>query len=152
MKANVFLHQMEKFSTFFGLKLGHVVISVTELLSCTLQGKDTTIQEAVEATKLTSYLRILRSDEEYAIFYKVVQASQDLTDEPILPRKQKIPWRINDGADSHQHETPECFHRQHYFQALDEVTNELSRRFDQNDIKLLKWRKYFSLLHVVMRK
>ena len=82
---------MEKFSTFFGLKLGHVVISVAEHLSCTLQGKDTTIQEAVEAAKLTeSYLWILRSDEEYAIFYnEVVQASQDLTDEIILPRKQK---------------------------------------------------------------
>jgi hypothetical protein len=110
---------------------------ITERLSCTLQGKDTTIQEAVEAAKLTeSYLRRLRSDEEYAKFYQdALQASQDLTDEPVLPRKRKIPRRINDGADPHQCETPEDFHRQHYFQALDEVTNELSRRFDQQDIK-----------------
>ena len=44
---------MEKFSTFFGLKLGYLVFSITERLSCTLEGKDTTIQEAVEAAKLT---------------------------------------------------------------------------------------------------
>ena len=111
MKASGFLQQMEKFSTFYGLKLGHLVFSVTECLSCTLQGKDTTIQEAVEAAKLTgSYLQRLRSDEEYARFYQdVVQASQDLTDEPILPRRRKIPRRINDGADPHQYETPQDF-------------------------------------------
>ena len=56
MKANGFLQQMEKFSTFFGLKLGYLVFSVTEHLSCTLQGKDTNIQEAVEAAKLTVIL------------------------------------------------------------------------------------------------
>lgn len=64
MKASGFLQQMEKISTFYGLKLGHLVFSVTERLSCTLQGKDTTIQEAVEAAKPTgSYLQRLRSDE-----------------------------------------------------------------------------------------
>ena len=102
-------------------------------------GQDTTIQEAMEAAKLTeSYLQGLRSDEEYARFYQdVVQASQDLIDEPILPRRRKIPRCINDGADPHLYETPQDFHRQNYFQALDEVTNELSRRFDQEDIKIV---------------
>ena len=130
---------MEKFSTFFGLKLGHLVFSITERLSCTLQGKDTSIQEAVEVAKPTeSYLQGLRSDEEYAKFYQdVLQTSQNLTDEPVLPRERNIPRRINDGADPHQYETPEEFHRQHYFQALDEVTSELSKRFDQQDIKIV---------------
>ena len=69
------------------------MFSLIERLSCTLQGKDTTIQEAVEAAKLTeSYLHRLRSDEEYTKFYlKVLEASKDLNDEPVLPRKQKIP-------------------------------------------------------------
>ena len=99
MKASGFLQQMENFSTFYGLKLGHLIFSVTERLSCTLQGKDTTIQEAVEAAKLTgSYLQRLRSDKEYARFYQDVV----LTDEPILPRRRKIPRRIKDGADPHQ--------------------------------------------------
>ena len=139
MKANGFLQQMEKISTLFGLKLGYLVFSVTERLSCTLQGKDTTIQEATEAGRLTeTYLRRLRSDEEYTKFYpQVVQSSQGLTEEPVLPRKRKIPRRVNDGADLHQYPTPEDYHRQQYFQVLDEVTNELSRRFDQMDIRIV---------------
>lgn len=42
-KAGGFLAQMEKFSTFFGLKLSHLVFSGTEQLSISLQGKDTTV-------------------------------------------------------------------------------------------------------------
>ena len=128
---------MEKFSTVFGLKLGFLLFSVTEQLSCTLQGKDTTMQEAREAALLSErYLRKLRSEEEYSKFYEqVVQQSQGLTDEPVLPRKRKIPKRVNDGADPHQHLCPKDWYRQQYFEALDEVTNELSRRFDQKDIQ-----------------
>jgi len=70
-------------------------------------------------------------------YWELLKASKDLTDEPVLPRKRKIPWRVNDGADNHQHATPEDLHRQHYFQAWDEVTNELTRRFDQKDIKVV---------------
>ena len=46
-KAGGFLAQMEKFSTFFGLKLSHLVFSGTEQLSISLQGKDTTVQESI---------------------------------------------------------------------------------------------------------
>ena len=52
MKAVGYLNSMEKFSTYFGLKLSHLVFSATEQLSLTLQGRDTTIQEAVQASKL----------------------------------------------------------------------------------------------------
>jgi len=53
-------------------------------LSCTLQGKDTTIQEAKEAALLSGrYLRKVRCDEEYSKFYdQIVQSSPGLTDEP----------------------------------------------------------------------
>ena len=94
-------------------------------------------RDSIEAAKLTESRR-LRSDEEYTKLYrKALEPSRDLTDEPVLPRKRKIPRRINDGADPHQHETPEDLHCQHYFQALDEVANELRRQFDQRDIKVV---------------
>ena len=71
MKANGFLQQMERFSTFFGLKLGYLVFSVTEHLSCTLQEKDTTVQEAIQAAALAKrHLRQIRSDKEYDRFYE----------------------------------------------------------------------------------
>ena len=132
MKAGGYLQQMEKFSIYFGLKLEYLVFSVTERLSCSLQGKDTTLQEAREAALLTKkYLRKLRNEVEFDKFYdQVVWSSQDLTDEPVLPRKRKLPRRVNNGADPHHHTCPKDFYRQQYFEVLDGVTNELSR-FDK---------------------
>ena len=139
LKANGLLHTMEKFSTYFGLKLGYLIFSVTEQLSCTLQGKDTTCQEAKEAALLSvNYLKKLRNDEEFKKFYtQVIRSSQGLTDEPSLPRKRKLPKRINDGAESYQFNTPEGMHRQQYFLALDESVNELLRRFEQRDLSII---------------
>ena len=73
------------------VRIFNINFSVTEQLSCTLQGKDTTIQEAKEAALLSGrYLRKLRCDEEYSKFYdQIVQSSQGLTDEPILPGRGK---------------------------------------------------------------
>lgn len=139
MKAHGYLQLMEKFSAYFGLKLGYLVFSVTEELSYVLQGKDTTVQEAMEAAIVYErHLRRLRNDVEFDRFYEAAhQSSQDLTDEPVLPRKQKIPRRVNEGADPHQYESPKDYFRHQYFSALDEIANELSRRFDQKDMKVV---------------
>ena len=77
----------------------------------------------------------------YSKFYEqVVQQSQGLTDEPVLPRKRKSPKRVNDGANPHQHLCPKDWYRQKYFEALDEVTNKLSR--GRTYKQLWKWRNY----------
>ena len=53
-KATGFINSMEKFSTYFGIKISYLVFSAIEQLSITLQGKDTTIQEAVMAANLAA--------------------------------------------------------------------------------------------------
>ena len=72
-------------------------------MSCTPQGKDTTCQEAKEVALVSvNYLKRLRNDEEFKKFYtQVIRSSQGLTDEPTLPRKRKIPKRINHGVESY---------------------------------------------------
>ena len=68
--AGGFLAQMEKFSTYFELKLSHLIFSGTEQLSIALQGKDTTVQEAVAAAELTvNFLERLRLDSSFDEFY-----------------------------------------------------------------------------------
>ena len=70
LKAMGFLNSMDKFSTYFGLKLSYRIFSATEQLSITLQGVNTTIQEAVQASKLAlSFLQRLRSDDAFESFY-----------------------------------------------------------------------------------
>ena len=138
MKTGGFLQQMEKFATFFGLRLGFLVFSATEQLSVTLQGKNTTIQEAIEAAVLTErHLRTLRNETEFNGFYKnIVDAAQTLTEVPVLPRQRKLSKLVDRGSEPHQYTTPEDFYRQQYYEVLDLVSNELSRRFDQKDLKV----------------
>ena len=52
LKAGCLLSSLEKFQTLFGFKLGHLVFPVSETLSTTLQGKDTSLQEAISAVDL----------------------------------------------------------------------------------------------------
>ena len=53
LKANGYLTSMTQFSSLFGLKMSYLIFSATEKLSLTIQGKDTTIQEGVQAASLT---------------------------------------------------------------------------------------------------
>ena len=52
LKANGLLSAIEKFSTLFGLKLDFLIFSASETLSVSIQGKDTTLQEALTAVNL----------------------------------------------------------------------------------------------------
>ena len=85
--------RMENFDTFFGLKLASLLFSASEQLSINLQAKDTTVQEAVHGAKLlVSHLKSLRTNAKFNAFYEeVIHTSQDLTSEPTLPRKRKLP-------------------------------------------------------------
>ena len=138
MKASGFVRQLHLFNTFFGLKLCTVIFAPTEQLSCTLQSKDTTIQEAREAALVKEKVsRRQRTDSAFQDFYKtIVAASQNLTDEPVLPRQRKLPRRIDDGAPSHQPSTPAKLYRQKYLEALNIVCEEINRRFHQKELKV----------------
>lgn len=79
-----------------------------------------------------------RSDSSFDQFYEaVVTASQYLTDEPVLPRRRKLPARLDDGAPSYHPSTLADLYRQKYFEALDVVCEESKRRFDQQDLKIV---------------
>ena len=68
-KAGGLLVLMDKFSTFFGLKLSHGIFSGTEQLSLILQCKDTTIQEGTMAAELAiQHLLRVRSDASFDQF------------------------------------------------------------------------------------
>ena len=133
MKANGFLNSMQKFSTYFGLKVSHLIFSATEQLSITLQGKNTTIQEAIQASKLAvSFLERQRCDAAYDSFYsRIVTDSKDITDDPTLPRQRRPPRRIDGGASPHVFDSPKSYFKKQYFEVLDVVGGELKRRFQQ---------------------
>ena len=114
--------------------MGFLIFSGTEQLSISLQGKDTTVQESVNAAELAfGYLERLRQDNSFEEFYsQTLEASKDLTSPPTLPRFRWPPRKPGDvSADSHEFNTPQAYYRRQYFEALDLLINELKRRFQQ---------------------
>jgi len=77
-RASGILALMEKFKTYFGLKLSAFIFSITEYVSITLQGVDpnvddcfTTINASIEA--LTQY----RMDEQFTKFFESVKLAAE---------------------------------------------------------------------------
>ena len=121
MKAGGILRAMEKFCTFFGLHLSHLVFSATDQLYLSLQGIDTTVQEAIQASNLAlKYLERQRSDEAFNCFYDcLTETSKELTSEPSLPWYARRLKRTDDGEPPHRFETPKGYFQQQYFELFD---------------------------------
>ena len=137
VKANGILSILEKFETLFGLRLGHLLFGPAEEVSKTLQGKDTSIQEAVSAVRLGKrFYERQREDKEFDRFYdRVVEEANHLKiGEPKLPRYRRAPARLDDGSQPHTYRTPKDYFRRQYFEACDLLIGELEDRFEQKGL------------------
>ena len=139
-KASGLLNKMEQFNTYFGLKLANQIFAPTEQFSTNLQAVDVTVQEALRgAALLVSYLKSLRTETMYNRFYDhTVEESGSLTEEPKLPRIRKAPRRIDHGSSPHTYACAKDIYRHAYYEALDLVSEEVERRFQQSDINTIK--------------
>ena len=124
---------MEKFSTYFGLKMSLMVFSAMEQLSRTLEYRDINAQEVLSSVKMANnFLERQRSDSAFNLFYEaVVREAESITNEPTLPRQRQIPHRINDGCCNYQFSSPKDYFRQQYFETLDLLRSEIMWRFNQ---------------------
>lgn len=132
LRAAGLLVALEKFSTLFGLKLGYLLFGASETLSKSLQGKDTTSQEALSSVNLArAFYTRQRSDESYDRFYKdVVDTAVDKNIGKLeLPRYRRAPARVDDGSQPHRFGTAEDYYRSLYFEACDLLIRELDDRF-----------------------
>ena len=85
-----------------------------------------------------------RSDEAYDHFYQlVVDKSSGLTNPPCLSRARRPPKRYDSGTAPHVYTTPKDYFRHIYFEVLDVVRNEISRRFNQ---EALEYPKYIEII------
>ena len=136
LKAGGLLAALEKFETFFSLKLGCLLFGCSENTSKVLQAKDITMQEAVKAISVTqSFYKRQRQDEAFNTFFdRVEQDSRSLNiGLPVLPRYRKPPQRFG-GDTQHEFMQPREYFRQKYFEACDILIGELSDRFEQEDV------------------
>lgn len=86
-KAAGIIALMEKFSTFFGLKLSYLLFGATEQTSTTLQANDISAEGALSSvTAAISFLHCQRNERAFHLFYQsVVLEAKGFTDDPVLP-------------------------------------------------------------------
>lgn len=92
--------QMETFDFFFGIELGRMVINMADNLSASLQGSSVSASEGQNLMCMTvTTLESVRSEESFALFWcKTEQRRQQFgVAEPNLPRKRKVPRRLEVG-------------------------------------------------------
>ena len=105
---------MDKFSTYFGLKLCILIFGMIEQLSVTLQSINTTANDGFFAVEVRiKALQRIRTDQKFLSFFKMVcEEAASKCEPPVLPRRRRIPRRIDDGAPQHVFATIEDLYRQ----------------------------------------
>ena len=110
LKAKGLLLSLEKFDTFFGLKLAYLLFGASEEVSKTLQSKDLSLQEAVSSVKLaSSFYKRQRTNNAFSFFMMVLSSQPKFT-------------------------SPLSFYRKLYFEACDVMIQELQDRFDEQQV------------------
>ena len=139
-RASGMLALMDKFQTFFGLKLSVMIFSITEQLSVTTQGVNTSVDDCFTAAHITLQgLAKYRSDEMFRKFFELAkEEAQDKCDPPTLPRQRQIPRRLNDGAAGHAFQSVDDLYRKEYFDVIDNVKGDLERRFTQRNFLFVR--------------
>ena len=138
-KAVGLLALMEMFSTYFGLKLSHLVFGAAEQLTTTLQYKNINAQVTSAVSAALTYLQRQGLDSAFDKFYETsFKGSEGLTQEPALPRQRKLERFENGAPESEAHPSAKEYFRQQYFTFLDLIISELKRRFDQPSFSILR--------------
>ena len=126
--------QMKSFRFLFGVMLGELILRHTDNLR-TLQHKAFSAAEGQAIARMTvQTLKSIRSDELFDLFWLKVSSTAESLDveEPRLPRRQKVPRRIDDSTSAGDfHSTPKEYYRQHYYEAIDMIVTYITDRFDQ---------------------
>ena len=129
--------QMMKFDYFIGILLGLLILRHTDNLSKAMQRADMSAAEGQDITAMTvTILKSLCNNASFDLYWKKTAAAATNLDinEPILPRRQKGPRRIDEGSSPTFHETVEDHYRVIYFEELDLISC-IENCFDQPGYK-----------------
>ena len=132
------LKRMKSFSFMYGLKLSITVLDHTDSLSATLPTANLCAADAQENGRLVvGTISRMQNEQDATSFYEMVKIRVDQLSlgEPFLPRKRKVPKRVNflhgfKEPVSHHHVNGDNFYHAQYFAAADNVTETIKNRFD----------------------
>lgn len=112
-KAGGLIALMDKFSTYFGMRLASLIFGKTEILATSLQTVRSSVEDAIKAVNiLRTHFVNCRNDEAFHTFFNdIVTCAKDLTQDPVLPRQKRIPRKLDEGSDQHRFESVSEFYR-----------------------------------------
>ena len=138
-KAGGIQRSMENYELLFGIMLGVDFFGLTDSLSGSMQGKTVTACDAKAASdSVCAKIKRMRTDLEFDAFWeKTTKKSQELQlSEPAVPRVRRPPRRIDSGSNPSTFLSPKDYYRKIYFEYLDNILGEVSRRFDQENFHM----------------
>ena len=134
--------QMEHFDFFFGIQLGRKLLSIVDNLSRSLQAKTISACEGQQLVRMTqATFKSMRNDESFDLFWEYVEQRRALVDvsSPALPRRRKVPRRLEVGESEGEYPTTVKDHyRRIYFEAIDLITVAIDNRFQQKGYDMLQ--------------
>ena len=128
--------QMRTFDYFFGLRLAILLLGHSDNLSTLFQAENLWTDEAQKIAKSTVItLKKMGSDEKCDLFWKDVKNKAAIfdVDPPRLPRKKRVPARIEEflgGSATPEFDDDVVSHyRKIYYEALGCIINVIEDRF-----------------------
>ena len=126
--------QFNSFKFYFGVQLAFLLLQLSDNLSKTLQSPHMTAAEGQRLANMTiATLSKCRSDKAYDLFWKKVEHSCQSLDieELTLPRRRKLPKKLDDGSEGILFRNPKDYYRKSYFEAIDFIISSIQERFNQ---------------------
>lgn len=133
---SVLLH-LQKFSTFFSLKL-MLNFSRMETVNTALQKNQLYLQKATQMVDtLREDIKCLCAEGIQEFWENTTAAAHDLhLESPVVPRARKMPRRLEDGgAQPYSFQTPEAIYQQQYLEIVDTASTSLNCRFNLSAFK-----------------
>ena len=130
-EASGFLEALSKFDTFLKLEILRIVFTIIE--DSNTAGEFRKAEDTIKLLK--TILLNARCDDRFQLFWEGALKSLEKykQEEPVLPRKRKVPAR-HDGQGEHRFSANhEDHYRALYFQTLDDVIMGLTTRFEPTE-------------------
>lgn len=135
-KASGFLKTLLEFESMFLFELMINVFQKIETLNGTLQKSSLHLQNVVNYVQILKQSLQQQRDNDYELLWSnTLRKCYNLEiEEPVLPRKRKLPKRLDEefASTSHSFQTPKDMFRQLFYEVIDYVLSSLNCRF-QNE-------------------
>ena len=136
--------QMGTFKFSYGVFLSECIMKQVDNLSKILQSSTISAAEGQRIAGLTIVaLEMINNEENFDLFWKLVQKQASLTDryveESALPRRKRVQLCFDTGSgESNFVLTTKEYYRQYYYEVLNLAVNSIRSRFEQSRFKRCK--------------